>query len=116
MGETLGSRFEFDAYLRANAVDILQPDIIRVGGITEMVKVVTLADVAQLPVAPHHMMESTIQVACGVMRSGPIEYMPWVAGAFAEPMQIKDGQMLPPQKPGLGLEIPEEIIRRFRVE
>ena len=116
MGETLGSRFEFHAYLRADAVDILQPDIIRVGGITEMVKVVTLADVAQLPVAPHHMIESTIQVACGVMRSGPIEYMPWVAGAFAEPMQIKDGQMLPPQKPGLGLEIPEEIIRRFRVE
>jgi L-alanine-DL-glutamate epimerase-like enolase superfamily enzyme len=31
-------------------------------------------------------------------------------------MQIKDGRMLPPQKPGLGLEIPEEIIRRYRVE
>ena len=38
-----------------------------------MVKVVTLADVAQLPVAPHHMMESTIHVACGAMGSGPIE-------------------------------------------
>ena len=116
MGETLGSRYEFDAYLRADAVDILQPDIIRVGGITEMVKVVTLADVANLPVEPHHMMESTIQVACGVMESGSIEYMPWVASAFAEPVQIKNGQMFPPQKPGLGLEIPEEIIQRFRVE
>jgi len=116
MGETLGSRFEFDAYLRAGAVDILQPDIVRVGGITEMVKVVTLADVAQLPVAPHHMIESTIQVACGAMKSGPIEYMPWIAGAFAEPMQIKDGHMLPPKKPGLGLAIPEEIVRRFRIE
>jgi L-alanine-DL-glutamate epimerase-like enolase superfamily enzyme len=116
MGETLGSRFEFDAYLRANAVDIVQPDIVRVGGITEMVKIVTMADVAQLPVAPHHMMESTIQVACGAMHSGPIEYMPWVAGAFAEPAQIKNGCMLPPQRPGLGLEIPEETIRRFGVE
>ena len=116
MGETLGSRFEFDAYLRANAVDILQPDIIRVGGITEMVKVVTLADIAQLPVAPHHMMESTIHVACGVLESASIEYMPWVASAFAEPMLIKNGHMFPPQKPGLGLEIPEEIIQRFRVD
>jgi L-alanine-DL-glutamate epimerase-like enolase superfamily enzyme len=112
----LGSRFEFEAYLRADAVDILQPDIVRVGGITEMVKVVTLADIAQLPVAPHHMMESTIHVACGVMGSGPIEYMPWVAGAFAEPAQIKNGNMIPPQRPGLGLEIPEEIIQRYRVE
>lgn len=116
MGETLGSRFEFDAYIRAGAADILQPDIVRVGGITEMVKIVTLADVAGLPVAPHHMMETTIQVACGAMASGPIEYMPWVAGAFAEPAQIKDGHMLPPQKSGLGLEIPEEVIQRFRVE
>ncbi len=116
MGETLGSRFEFDAYLRAGAVDIVQPDIIRVGGITEMVKVVTVAEVAQVPVAPHHMMESTIQVACGAMHSGPIEYMPWVAAAFAEPAQVKSGHMLPPQKPGLGLEIPEEIVRKFRVD
>ncbi|MDI6725561.1 MAG: mandelate racemase/muconate lactonizing enzyme family protein [Smithellaceae bacterium] len=115
MGETLGSRFEFDAYLRAGAVDILQPDIIRVGGMTEMVKVVTMADIAQLPVAPHHMMESTIHVACGVMTAGPIEYMPWVAAAFAEPSLIKNGQMLPPQKPGLGLEIPEEMIERYGV-
>ena len=50
------------------------------------------------------------------MESGSIEYMPWVASAFAEPMQIVNGQMLPPQKPGLGLEIPEENIRRFRVD
>jgi L-alanine-DL-glutamate epimerase-like enolase superfamily enzyme len=62
------------------------------------------------------MMESTIHVACGVMGSGPIEYMPWVAGAFAEPARIENGRMIPPQKPGLGLEIPEEIIRRYRVE
>jgi L-alanine-DL-glutamate epimerase-like enolase superfamily enzyme len=81
-----------------------------------MVKVVTMADVAQLPVAPHHMMESTIHVAGGVMGSGPIEYMPWVAGAFAEPTQIKNGHMIPPQRPGLGWEVPEEIIQRFRVE
>jgi L-talarate/galactarate dehydratase len=116
LGETLGSRYEFAAFLRAGAVDILQPDIVRVGGITEIVKVATLADVANLPVEPHHMMESSIQVACGVLDSGSIEYMPWVAAAFAEPMQIKNGHMLPPQKPGLGLEIPEETIKRYRVE
>src|SRR5512139_1184023 len=61
MGETLGSRYEFDAYLRAEAEDILQPDVIRVGGIAEMVKVASLGDVAHRPVEPHHMMESSIQ-------------------------------------------------------
>ncbi len=115
MGETLGSRFEFDQYLRAEAVDIVQPDIVRIGGITEMVKVITMADIAQLPVAPHHMMESTIHVACGAMGDGPIEYMPWVAAAFNEAVIIENGQMRPPQKPGLGLEISDDIIRRYGI-
>lgn len=116
LGETLGSRFEFDAYLRADAVDIVQPDVIRVGGITETVKVVTLADAAQRPVAPHHMMETTIQIACGVMKSGMIEYMPWIAAAFSEPTRIDNGHMMPPQVPGLGLEISEEAMVRYRLD
>jgi L-alanine-DL-glutamate epimerase-like enolase superfamily enzyme len=116
LGETLGSRFEFDAYLRADAADILQPDIVRVGGLSETVKVVTLGEVAGRPIAPHHMMETTIQVACGVMAEGPIEYMPWVAAAFAAPARIEDGRMYPPDGPGLGLEIPAELVRRYRVD
>jgi L-alanine-DL-glutamate epimerase-like enolase superfamily enzyme len=50
------------------------------------------------------------------MGSGPIEYMPWVAGAFAQAARIENGNMFPPAGPGLGLEIPEEIIRKYRVE
>lgn len=116
LGETLGSRFEFDAYLRADAVDVVQPDVIRVGGITETVKVVTLADAAQRAVAPHHMMEISIHIACGIMQSGMIEYMPWIAAAFTRPAIIEEGRMRPPPEPGLGLEISEEVVRRYRVE
>ena len=50
------------------------------------------------------------------MDSGPIEYMPWVAGAFAEPARIENGRMLPPDKPGLGLEISEDVLAKYRVE
>jgi L-talarate/galactarate dehydratase len=115
LGETLGSRFEFDSYLRANAVDIVQPDVIRVGGITETLKITALADVAQRPVALHHMMEISIHVACGVLNSGMIEYMPWLAAAFARPAVIENGYMRPPPEPGLGLEIPAEVVEHYRV-
>jgi len=116
LGETLGSRFEFAAYLRADAVDIIQPDVIRVGGLTETLKIIALADAAQRPIAPHHMMEVSIHVACGVMHAGLIEYMPWIAAAFAQPAIIEDGHMLPPPKPGLGLELAEDVVARHRVE
>jgi len=115
IGETLGSKYEFDAYIRSDAADILQPDICRVGGITEMTKIVSMAKVAGRPLAPHHMMESTIHVACGVMDSGPIEFMPWVSSAFSEPVIIKNGEMFPSQKPGLGLEITGNVIKKYRL-
>ncbi len=79
-----------------------------------MIKIVTMAQVAGRPLAPHHMMESTIHVACGVMDSGPIEFMPWVSSAFSEPVEIENGQMFPPQKPGLGLEITEDVIKKYQ--
>jgi L-alanine-DL-glutamate epimerase-like enolase superfamily enzyme len=116
LGESLGSRFEFDAYLRADAVDIVQPDVIRAGGITETIKIATLAETAQRPVELHHMMEVSIHIACGVLESGKIEFMPWIAAAFAEPAIIEDGYMRPPPKAGLGLDIADEVLTRYRVE
>jgi len=90
--KTLGSLLvEVRRLLRANAVDILQPEHYSGRWHHRNGQVVTLADVAQLPVAPHHMMESTIHVACGVMGSGPLSTCHWVAGAFAERVQIKNG-------------------------
>ena len=112
----MGSRFEFDAYLKADAVDILQPDIIRMGGITEMLRVATLADVAGRPLAPHHMMESTIHVVCGVMTDAPIEHMPWMEAVFTEQARIENGRMRPPEGSGLGLEISDETVKKYRVE
>jgi len=116
LGETLGSRFEFATYLKANSVDVLQPDIIRVGGITEMLRVATLAEVAGRPLAPHHMMESTIHVVCGVMAGAPIEHMPWMEAAFTQKTNIENGRMRPPEGPGLGLEIADETLSKYRVE
>ncbi|MGI9499605.1 MAG: mandelate racemase/muconate lactonizing enzyme family protein [Geminicoccaceae bacterium] len=115
LGETLASRFEFASYINQNAVDTLQPDVIRAGGITECAKIVHLADAAGRSVAFHHIMEVSIHLVCGLLAEGPIEYMPWIAGAFAEEPEIKNGRMTAPSIPGLGLSIPDGIIERYRV-
>lgn len=116
LGETLASRHEFAAYIRADAVDILQPDVIRAGGITECQKILTLADIYGRSVAPHHIMEVSIHLLCGLTSEGPVEYMPWIAKAFAEGPEIKNGYMAAPLAPGLGLSIPKDIINKYRVE
>lgn len=115
LGETLGSRFEIDAYLRADAVEIVQPDITRVGGITEFFKIIAMCGAAQRNVEPHLMMEASVHLACGLPGVVGLEYMPWLTAAFTNPPQIVDGQMLAPQTPGLGLEFSPEAIERYRI-
>src|SRR5690606_18376493 len=57
IGEQLGNRFDFWNYVRAEAADILQPNVWKVGGITEWMKIAHLAQHANLTVAPHNSLE-----------------------------------------------------------
>jgi L-alanine-DL-glutamate epimerase-like enolase superfamily enzyme len=115
LGETLQSRFEIQDYLLRDAVDIVQPDLTRVGGITEWLKIAEFAEGFHRPVWPHLMMEASIHLACGLNGVGAIEFMPWLTSAFADPPTIDDGRMSPQNKPGLGLEISSDAIDRFAV-
>ena len=112
LGETLQSRFEIQDYLLRDAVDIVQPDLTRVGGLTEWLKIVQFAESLHRPVWPHLMMEASIQLACGLGCVGAIEYMPWLAAAFAELPAIRQGRMLPPTRVGLGLELSPDAIKQ----
>ncbi len=115
LGETLGSRFEIDVYLRAEAVDIVQPDVTRVGGITEFLKIAALCGAAHRPVEPHLMMEVSVHLACGLPGVVGLEYMPWLTAAFAESSVLEEGCMRAPQAPGLGLEISKTALERYRI-
>ena len=65
-GETLFSRDEFLRYLQRGAVDIVQPDVTRLGGLTPWLKMATLAEQHQRPVAPHLLPEIAVHLACGL--------------------------------------------------
>jgi L-alanine-DL-glutamate epimerase-like enolase superfamily enzyme len=116
LGETLFGRDEFRHYLEASAADILQPDVTRVGGLTEWLKLAALAELHHRPLAPHLLPEVSIHLACGLPNVKMVEYMPWLYPAFVEPPAIVNGQMVPPRRPGLGLEIKPEVVEKYRVE
>src|SRR5205085_1666879 len=85
LGETLFSRAEFSAYLQRGAVDVLQPDVTRLGGLTNWLKVAALADQHNRPLAPHLLPEVSVHLACGLPQVRIVEYMPWLNPAFTEP-------------------------------
>lgn len=114
-GEMLFALDEFERYVEKGALGILQPDVTRLGGITGWLKVAALAERHQLPVSPHLLPEIGVHLACGLPVVTSVEYMPWLYPLFTNPPALVRGRLVPPSGPGLGLELHQDNVARFRV-
>jgi L-alanine-DL-glutamate epimerase-like enolase superfamily enzyme len=115
VGETLFGRDEFRRYLDADAAAILQPSVTRLGGLTAALKVAALAEAHHRPLAPHVLPEVAVHLACGLPNVVAVEWMPWLFPAFAAPPKIVDGKVVPPPRPGLGLDLHPEAVAKYGV-
>jgi L-lyxonate dehydratase len=129
-GEHEFTRYGFMELIRRGAVDILQPDVNRVGGITEARKIWALAAANNLPVIPHSGQLHNYHLVMAHVNSPIAEYFPPHPGGGAldddtlfweiftgEPKAI-GGEVEIGDKPGLGLELNEEKISawKFKVD
>jgi len=101
-GEMLASVAEHERLIAARACDIIQPDAPRVGGITQFLRLATLADQAGLDLAPHFAMEIHLHLAATYPREPWVEHFDWLDPLFNERLETRDGRMLVPNRPGLG--------------
>jgi len=99
-------------------VDVVQPDVCYIGGVTRMLKVAAWAAKAGLPVTPHSANQSlvtvfTLHVMGALANAGPYveysiegaDYYPWEVGLFRNPLTVRDGMVDIPAGPGWGMEI-----------
>ena len=107
-GEMLTSASEHGDLIRHRAADYLMPDAPRIGGITPFLKVAMLADHAGLMLAPHFAMELHIHLAAAYPREPWVEHFEWLEPLFNERIEIMDGRMQVPTRPGLGLSLSEQ--------
>jgi len=107
-GEMLSSVAECDELIRHEAVTFLQPDAPRVGGITPFLKIAANAERHRLKLAPHFVMEIHVHLACAYPHESWVEHIEWLEPAFEERIEIRDGRMLMPERPGLGLSLSDE--------
>lgn len=107
-GEMLTSVAEHYELIRNNAVDFIQPDAPRVGGITPFLKILSLAEQKNLRLAPHFAMEIHLHLAAAYAREPWVEHFEWLEPMFNERLQIKNGRMIVPNRPGLGFSLSEQ--------
>jgi mandelate racemase len=101
--------------LELGSGDAIMPDLMRIGGISGWLKTATLAQAYKKPLSSHLYHE----VSAHLMRVTPtadyLEWMNWVDPLLKEPYQIKDGRIVIPERPGVGLEFKPEVIDRYKV-
>lgn len=107
-GEMLSSVAEHKSLISKQACDIIQPDAPRVGGITNFMQLLTLADEAGLDLAPHFAMEIHVHLAACYPREPWVEHFDWLDPLFNEGLETEDGRMLVPERPGLGFSLSEQ--------
>ena len=119
LGENESTAFGFREIIAHRAGQILQPSITKVGGISEFRKIAVLAQVANLPIAPHSFyfgpgLAATLHVAATFGSPLPVEFPTGEQETpfLTRPIQARDGWLDLPAGPGLGVELNEDALRR----
>jgi L-alanine-DL-glutamate epimerase-like enolase superfamily enzyme len=107
-GEMLASVAEHKSLINANGCDIIQPDAPRVGGITQFLRLAALADERGLGLAPHFAMEIHLHLAAAYPREPWVEHFDWLDPLFNERLETKNGRMVVPDRPGLGVTLSDQ--------
>lgn len=118
LGEELSTRYEFWRYVSCGAVHYLQPNVLKVGGLTEWLKIAHLGLAANLTIAPHGALEVSCTAAAAIPGCFAVENIDGGAfddlGILEEPLQIKDGSIYLPNSPGLGISFDRSALRAHR--
>nr|WP_294525947.1 mandelate racemase/muconate lactonizing enzyme family protein [uncultured Rhodopila sp.] len=113
-GEYVWGIVPFRHMLEARSVDIVMIDICRAGGVTQWMKIAGMAEAFNLPVVSHVMPEMLVHLVAACPNGLTVEYMPWMLCLYEETPVLENGEMVLPDKPGLGLRFDEKAVARFR--
>ncbi len=113
-GEYVWGIVPFRHMIEARSVDIVMVDIVRVGGVTQWMKVAGMAEAFNLPIVSHVMPEILVHVVAAAPNGLTVEYMPWMLALYEETPAIENGMLVLPNKPGLGLKFDEKAVAAFR--
>jgi len=122
LGENLHTRFAFEDFIARGGVDILQPDVARAGGISEIKKLGQLADRHGLPISFHTWgdavsLAASLHLTAALKSSTVMELdcscNPLRTELLMEPLVPENGLMTPPDGAGLGIEIDLQALRKF---
>lgn len=124
-GEQLGTRFEYEQLIREGNPDVVQFDVSRCGGLSEARHIVTLAEMAGKTFCPHAWTSDILTAASlhlnawarnPLFQEFCVNDSPTCRDLCLNPIRLnKDGTLDVPDGPGLGVELDEDVLIRYRI-
>ena len=120
-GEIENGRWGFKELLDRKGASILQPDAGVCGGITEWRRIANLAAGYGVPVTPHWFADLHIHLVASTPNATWVEYFTDtkvlnVMELFSTQLEIRNGELVLPDRPGLGIELDEKAVERYSVD
>lgn len=119
VGENVYTAFQFNDYLARGACDVVQADVVRVGGITPWLEIAALARTWDVPMAPHFMLEISGQLLCCIPNGRIVEDVEGGSfadlGVLASDVRVRAGRFVPPNEPGHGIAFDRSVLAQHRL-
>jgi L-alanine-DL-glutamate epimerase-like enolase superfamily enzyme len=113
-GENEYTRYGFRRMLELRSADVLMPDLQRVGGVSEFMRVGHMAESYDVPVSSHLFPETSIQVLGALANATYLEYMPWFSKLYREELEFRDGRAIVPERPGWGFTFDWDAVAKLQ--
>jgi mandelate racemase len=115
LGENFMGPEQMAQAIAAQACDFVMPDAQRIGGVTGWMRAAALAQGAGMEMSSHLFPE----VSCHLLAATPtchwLEYVDWADAILEEPVRLKDGHVVIPDAPGIGMKWNEPAVKKYLV-
>lgn len=115
IGENFTGVQAMDSALKAEAADLVMPDLCRIGGVTGWIKAAALAATKGIPLSSHLFPEVSAHLLAASPTRHWLEYVDWAQPILDEPVRVVDGTTTPSSRPGTGIAWNRAAVEKYRV-
>lgn len=116
IGENFSGPFAMDAALDAGACDYVMPDLERIGGVTGWQRAAGIAAGRGIEMSSHLFPEVSAHLLAATPTAHWLEYMDWAETLLEQPLELRDGHAIVPDRPGAGLSWDRAAVERHRMK
>ena len=94
---------------------MVMPDLMRIGGVSNWLKLAAISEASNIEVSTHLFPEVSAHLMMVTPTADWLEWVDWQNPIIKDPYLVKDGNLIIPEKPGIGIDWNEKVLEKYSV-